>query len=49
MEFHIRAYKGFMELCRKYPERIIKLDAEDSIEAINKKIVTTLDSRLERK
>lgn len=49
MEFHIRVYKGYMELCRKYPERIIKLDAEDSIEAINKKIVETLDSILERK
>jgi len=49
MEFHIRVYKGYMELCRKYPERIIKLDAENSIEAINKKIVATLDSILERK
>jgi len=49
MEFHIRVYNGYMELCRKYPKRIIKLDAEESIEAINKKIVATLDSILERK
>jgi dTMP kinase len=49
MEFHDRVYNGYMELCNKYPERIIRLDAEDSIEAINKKIVTTLDSILERK
>jgi dTMP kinase len=49
LEFHKRVYKGYMELCNKYPERIIRLDAEDSIDAINKKIVTTLDSILERK
>ncbi len=49
IEFHIRVYKGYMELCRKYPKRIIKLDAENCIEAINKKIVATLDSILERK
>lgn len=48
MEFHIRVYKGYMELCRKYPERIIKLDAEESIGVINEKIVIALESILER-
>ncbi len=49
MEFHMRVYKGYMELCKKYPDRIIMLDAEDSIETINKKIIMALDSILERK
>lgn len=49
MEFHIRVYKGYMELCERYPQRIIRLDAEDSIEAINNKIIMTLESILERK
>ena len=48
MEFHIRVYKGYMELCRKYLERIIKLDAEESIGVINDKIVIALESILER-
>lgn len=49
MEFHMRVYNGYMELCKRYPDRLIKLDAEDSIKAINKKIVAALDGILERK
>ena len=49
MEFHMRVYNGYMELCKRYPDRLLKLDAEDSIKAINKKIVAALDGILERK
>ena len=49
MDFHIRVYKGYMELCRKYPERIKRFDAEESIETIREKITAALDKILERK
>lgn len=49
MDFHIRVYKGYMELCKKYPKRIKRFDAEESIETIRKEIAITLDNLLERK
>lgn len=48
MEFHNRVYKGYKELCGKYPERIKVLNAEESIEDISKKINKHLETFLER-
>jgi len=49
MDFHIRVYKGYLELCKKYPNRIKRFDAEESIETIRQEIAATLDEVLERK
>ncbi|HPQ47817.1 MAG TPA: dTMP kinase [Clostridia bacterium] len=48
MEFHNRVYKGYKELCSRYPERIKVLDAGESIEEIGEKITKHLESFLER-
>lgn len=48
MEFHNRVYKGYKELCEKYPKRIIVLDASKSIEEIGEKITEQIDKFLER-
>lgn len=37
-DFHRRVYEGYAFLEREYPERIVGIDAEDSIENISKKI-----------
>ncbi|MFO7611488.1 MAG: dTMP kinase [Clostridia bacterium] len=39
MEFHDRVYKGYKELCKKYPERIKKLDGDRDIASINGEII----------
>ncbi len=48
MDFHNRVYKGYKELCSRYPERIKVLDAGESIEEIGEKITKHLESFLER-
>ena len=48
MEFHNRVYKGYKELCSRYPERIKVLDAGESIEDIGKKIIEQIETFLER-
>jgi len=48
MEFHNRVYKGYRELCNKYPDRIKILDASESIEEIGFKIMEQIESFLER-
>ena len=48
LEFHDRVYRGYLELCEKYPDRIVRLDAEDSIESIKSRIAAVLDGIIER-
>lgn len=48
MDFHIKVYEGYMKLCSRYPERIIRLDAERSIETIQKDILKTIEDIIER-
>lgn len=43
--FHERVYKGFQTLLEQYPERIIRIDADQSIECIQDEV---LDYTIER-
>lgn len=38
LQFHLAVYKGYKELCRLYPERFIRIDASEDIDAISAKI-----------
>ena len=46
MEFHKRVYEGYLNLERKYPERIVGIDASKSIEEIKEDIYQALTDRL---
>ena len=46
MEFHQRVYEGYLDLERKYPERIVGIDASKSIEEIKEDIYQALTDRL---
>lgn len=45
MEFHNNVYAGYLELAKKYPERIIVIDASGTREQTHNKIVTALKER----
>lgn len=46
MEYHNEVYRGYMELSKQYPERIICIDAGRSIEEIRIEICKHMDSLL---
>ncbi len=41
--FHMEVYKGYLELEKRYPDRIFGIDASGSIEEIKRKIYAKLD------
>ncbi|MEG0662758.1 MAG: dTMP kinase, partial [Anaerovoracaceae bacterium] len=41
--FHREVYRGYLELEKKFPERVIGIDASASIEEISKEIESHLD------
>ena len=45
MEFHTNVYAGYLELAKKYPERIIVIDASGTREQTHSKIVNALKER----
>ena len=45
MEFHNNVYAGYLELAKKYPERIIVIDASGTREQTHSKIVNALKER----
>ena len=42
MEFHENVYKGYQELCKKFPERIVKIDCSGSKAETHAKIMDVL-------
>ena len=42
--FHMEVYKGYLQLEKKYPERIVGIDASGSVEEIKNKICEKLES-----
>ena len=49
IDFHKKVYEGYKKLCRKYPERIKVIDADDSMENIHNKVVEAVDILLKGK
>lgn len=47
--FFRRVREGFIELCDLYPERIVRIDAADSVETTRQKVRQALDEILRRK
>lgn len=47
--FHRRVYEGYLALEKAYPNRIIGIDGEQSIEAVSEEIARALDRLLIRK
>ena len=45
-DFHIRTFEGYLELEKKYPERIVGIDASRSIEEIKSDIYRKLEAVL---
>ena len=45
MEFHNKVYRGYLEICRLYPERIVVIDAHGSAEEIFVKVIDALKKR----
>jgi len=43
LEYHQRVYQGFMDIAKEEPERVVKIDANDSIEGIFDKIKVDFD------
>nr|WP_251129418.1 dTMP kinase [Exiguobacterium sp. ERU653] len=46
--FHERVYKGFQTLLKQYPERIIRIDADQSIECIQDEVLDYTIERLQQ-
>jgi dTMP kinase len=46
MEFHGRVRDGFAELHRKWPERIVRIDGDSTVEEVFGRIRTVVESRL---
>ncbi|MBQ0099092.1 MAG: dTMP kinase [Firmicutes bacterium] len=42
MEFHNKVYEGYLSLAKKYPNRIVKIDASGSKEQTQEKIINAL-------
>ena len=45
-DFHLRTFEGYLELERRYPERIVSIDASRSIEEIKLDIYSKLEEML---
>ncbi len=46
MDFFYRVYDGYQDLCRKYPERMVQIDASRSVEEIQKNMREVLTARM---
>lgn len=45
MEFHNKVYNGYLELAKKYPERIVSIDATGTREQTHQKIINALKEK----
>lgn len=39
LEFHQKVYNGYLEICEKYPNRIVKIDASLDIDSVFKQVL----------
>lgn len=39
LEFHNRVYEGYLEVCKMYPQRVIKIDGEREINEVIKDVI----------
>ena len=46
--FHERVYAGFQTLLKQYPERIVRIDADQSIECIQDEVLDYTIERLQQ-
>lgn len=46
LSFHQRVRYGFQQLAIKYPERIVKIDADQSVEAVRSQIISIMERKL---
>ncbi|HSI66925.1 MAG TPA: dTMP kinase [Planococcus sp. (in: firmicutes)] len=47
LSFHQDVYAGYMEVADRYPERIIKIDASQTLERVTKNAILTVKKHLE--
>ncbi len=45
-DFHYKVFKGYQEVWRRYPERIVRIDATDTPEAVAKAVIAEIEKRL---
>lgn len=45
-DFHTKVREGYLEVYKRYPERIVKIDGNQSIENILKEIIIEIEKRL---
>ncbi len=45
IEFHNKVYAGYLDLAKKYPDRIVKIDASGTKEQTQEKIINALKSK----
>lgn len=45
-EFHQRVYEGYLEICKRYPERIVKIDADQPIDDVYKDALAIIENLL---
>ena len=45
-DFHVRTFEGYLELEKRYPDRIVSIDASRSIEEIKLDIYRKLEELL---
>ena len=39
LDFHQKVYEGYLEICDKYSERIVKIDASQNIEGVFNQVI----------
>lgn len=39
MDFHHKVYQGYLQICNKYPQRIVKVDASQSVENVFNQVI----------
>lgn len=46
LEFHQKVYEGYLQICKKYPNRIVKIDASLPVEDVYNQVYTIVKDRL---
>ncbi|WP_281883824.1 dTMP kinase [Paenibacillus sp. YYML68] len=49
MQFHHKVREGYMEVLRRYPERIIRIDAEQTADQVEREVRHIVNQRLSRR
>ena len=49
LDFHKKVYEGYESICEKYPDRVVRIDADRSVEEVFEEVKTAIDSLLKGK